>query len=611
MNKERSHNKNSSGAMGRGPGSTNVGEKAKNFRGTIKKYFSFAKKYRVLFAIALLFAAIGSVLTLIGPDQISKITDTVLSGIRDNKGVIDLDTIFNVGIFLGSVYILSYIFSILQGVFIAHIVQNTGRSLRQNISRKINKLPMGYFAKVSKGDILSRVTNDSDTIEQTFSQSMRVLIQGIVLLLGSALLMFITNVWLAITAILSTIIGFVFMIIIMKKSQGYFISQQKDLGNINGNIEEMYAGHTVLKAYNAENNAKEEFDKLNKNLKTSVFKAQSLSGLMMPMMSFIGNFGYVCVCIVGALLALGGSISFGTVVAFMIYVRLFTQPFGQIAQGMQNLQSGVAAAERVFEFLDEKEMESEEHKASLPNNIKGNVEFKKVHFGYDKNKIIINNFTAKAKAGQKVAIVGPTGAGKTTLINLLMRFYDVNSGDILIDGVSINKVKRDDVHNKFSMVLQDTWIFNGTLRENLVYASQGIDDEKIDIACKAVGLDHFVKTLPNGYDTILDDKLQLSQGQKQQITIARAMIDNKPMIILDEATSSIDTRTEILIQNAMDKLMHGRTSFVIAHRLSTIKNADLILVMKNGDVIEKGTHKELLKENGFYAELYNSQFDSK
>ncbi|MFI3325205.1 MAG: ABC transporter ATP-binding protein [Clostridia bacterium] len=598
----------------RGPGSGMGGEKAKDFKTSIKKLLAFAKNQKKFMLLATCFAMLGSILTLVGPNNLSLLTDEISAGIEasftGSGDGINMDTIFSIGLFLGIVYAVSYVLSILQGVIMASSVQKTAKRLRTQIIKKIDVLPMGYFAKTSKGDVLSRVTNDVDTIGQTMSQSVGTLVSAITLLVGSVIMMSVTNIVLTITAILATVLGFVFMFAVMGTSQKFFKSQQKNLGVINGHIEEMYSGHTVVKAYNCEEKSISVFNEANQNLKNSAFKSQALSGLMMPVMTFIGNFGYVCVCIVGALLALNDVISFGVIVAFMVYIRLFTQPLGQIAQGMQNLQSGTAAAERVFEFLEETEMPDESEKSVGLTDVQGNIEFKNVRFGYDKDKIIIKDFSASVKSGQKIAIVGPTGAGKTTMVNLLMRFYDINSGDILIDGISINQMKREDVHTKFSMVLQDTWLFEGTLRENLVYTNVDISKEELDKACKAVGLHHFVKTLQHGYDTVLNDNLQLSQGQKQQITIARAMIADKSMIILDEATSSIDTRTEQQIQHAMDELMKNRTSFVIAHRLSTIKNADLILVMKDGDVIEKGTHNQLLSENGFYAELYNSQFEN-
>ncbi len=596
----------------RGPGQQRGGEKAKNLKQVIKKMSDYIAKHRFYMLIAIFFAMLGSILTLIGPSRLEMITDEIMLGVQASMmgGSMNIDRIMEIGLFLAVVYALSYVLSIAKGLMIATIMQNTAKRLRTDISDKINRLPMSYFAKTSKGDVLSRVTNDVDTIGQTMSQSMGTFISAVTLLIGSAFMMLITNLTLAMTAFLSTVIGFVFMMVVMKTSQKHFKNQQKHLGRINGHIEEMYAGHTVVKAYNGEGKAEEVFDAINDELKTSAFKAQAMSGLMMPMMTFIGNFGYVCVCIVGAMLAINGSISFGVIVGFMVYIRLFTQPLGQIAQSMQNLQSGAAAGERVFDFLEEVEMDNEDHKTAEFEEGGGNVEFKNVRFGYDSDKIIINDFSAKAKSGEKIAIVGPTGAGKTTMVNLLMRFYDIDSGDILIDGVSIKDAKRDDVQAKFSMVLQDTWVFEGTLRENLIFSTENVSEEKLREATKAVGLHHFVKTLENGFDTILNDKLELSQGQKQQITIARAMIADRPMLILDEATSSIDTRTELLIQHAMDELMKNRTSFVIAHRLSTIKNSDLILVMKDGDVIETGNHEELLLKKGFYAELYNSQFEN-
>ncbi len=592
-----------------GPGGMGGGEKAKDMKLTMKKLFAYIRKQRAFMIIAICFAMAGSVMTLAGPSRLSMLTDEITAGMMNSAGI-DIEAVFGIGMALAVFYALSYIFSITQGLMISSVMMATAKSLRSNISDKINHLPMSYFSKNSKGDVLSRVTNDVDTIGQTLSQSVGTFISSVTLIVGSVVMMAITNLTLTATAILSTIIGFVFMMVVMRTSQKYFKNQQKHLGQINGHIEEMYAGHTVVKAYNGEEKAIDIFSSINSELKDSAFKAQALSGLMMPMMMFIGNFGYVAVCIVGALLAISGSINFGVIVAFMIYIRLFTQPLGQIAQAMQNLQSGLAASERVFEFLDEKEMSDESEKSKVIDKVEGNVEFKNVRFGYDEDKVIIKDFSATAKKGQKIAIVGPTGAGKTTMVNLLMRFYEINSGDILIDGISTKEVKREEVHSKFSMVLQDTWIFEGTLRENLIYASKNVTEEELRRATKAVGLHHFVKTLEQGFDTVLNDKLELSQGQRQQITIARAMIADKPMLILDEATSSIDTRTELLIQKAMDELMQNRTSFVIAHRLSTIKNADLILVMKDGDVIETGSHDELLKANGFYAELYNSQFEN-
>lgn len=482
--------------------------------------------------------------------------------------------------------------------------------MRADISGKINRLPMWYYNRTTTGDVLSRITNDVDTIGQSLNQSIGNLVTSVILFAGSFIMMLKTNGILTATAVLSSLLGFMLMFAIMGRSQKYFSRQQKHLGKLNGHIEEIYAGHTVVKAYNGEADAITAFDERNEKLRDSGFKAQCLSGMMMPIMNFIGNLGYVAVCVVGSALALNGTIHFGVIVAFTMYVRYFTQPLSQIAQAMQALQSAAAAGERVFEFLEAEEMTDESGKTAVLENRQGKVEFRHVQFGYeDSDQTIIHDFSAVAEPGQKIAIVGPTGAGKTTMVNLLMRFHEIQGGEILIDGVSTKALTRETVHAQFCMVLQDTWLFEGTVRENLVYCAEGIDDEKMKQACKAVGLDHFIRTLPKGYDTVLNDQINLSQGQKQQLTIARAMIADKPMLILDEATSSVDTRTEQQIQKAMDQLMQGRTSFVIAHRLSTIKNADLILVMKNGDIIESGTHEQLLQKNGFYAELYNSQFD--
>lgn len=523
----------------------------------------------------------------------------------------DMDRIFKIGITLVVFYALSFVFSFSQGQIMAFITQRVSKSMRSDISRKINRLPMNYYNRTTTGDVLSRVTNDVDTIGQSFNQSIGNLIHAVVLFFGSLIMMLTTNIIMTLTAVLSSVLGFAVMLIIMSRSQKYFNRQQRHLGELNGHIEEIYAGHTVVKAYNGEKAAQEAFDDMNGKLCESNFKAQSLSGLMMPIMNFIGNFGYVAVCVVGGAMALDGRISFGVIVAFMMYVRYFTQPLSQIAQAVQSLQSAAAAGERVFEFLEADEMEDESEKKPSPlENAKGEVEFSHVRFRYeDSEEPVIKDFSAKAEPGQKIAIVGPTGAGKTTMVNLLMRFYETESGEIRIDGAPTKEMKREDVHSLFCMVLQDTWLFEGTVRENLVYCTENVDDEKMIKACKAVGLDHYIRTLPKGYDTVISDSVNLSQGQKQQLTIARAMIADKPMLILDEATSSVDTRTEQQIQTAMDKLMENRTSFVIAHRLSTIKNADLILVMRNGDIVENGTHEELLKKNGFYAELYNSQFD--
>ncbi|MCD7809000.1 MAG: ABC transporter ATP-binding protein/permease [Erysipelotrichaceae bacterium] len=522
---------------------------------------------------------------------------------------IDMDKVMSFIVVLVVLYCSSFALSLAQHLIMNYVTQNITKKLRKSISHKINCLPMSYFNHTSTGDILSRITNDVDTVGQTLNQSIGTLVSAVTLFIGALVMMFSTNVIMSISGILATIIGFVLMMIIMSHSQKYFNEQQEDLGLLNGHVEEMYTGHLVVKAYNDEEKSKKQFDEYNQGLRNSAFRAQCLSGLMMPIMTFIGNFGYVVVCVVGAVLTMNDMTSFGTIVAFMIYIRLFTQPLSQMAQSMQSMQMAAAAGKRVFDFLEAEEMEDESYKTQSLGDIAGNVEFDHVNFGYDEGQTIIHDFSAKAKAGQKIAIVGPTGAGKTTMVNLLMRFYETNQGGIKIDGISTKDVKREEVHSQFSMVLQDTWLFEGTIRENLIYCAKNVSEETMINATKAVGLDHFIRTLPNGYDTVLNDNVNLSQGQKQQLTIARAMIANKPMLILDEATSSVDTRSEIIIQKAMDELMENRTSFIIAHRLSTIKNSDLILVMNHGDIVETGTHEELLAKNGFYAELYNSQFD--
>ncbi len=523
----------------------------------------------------------------------------------------NIDKIKNIAILLICIYLISAIFEYFEAILMTDVSNNFARKLRGNISSKINKLPLKYFDKHAIGDILSRVTNDVDTIAQSMNQSLSTLVSAITLFVGTTIMMFVTNGVMAITAILASLFGFVFMALVLAKSQKYFVAKQNELGALNGHIEEVYSGLNVVKTYNGEKISNEKFDELNDKLYKANWKSEFLSGLMMPMMSFIGNFGYVAVCIVGALLALNGHISFGVIVAFIVYVRLFVSPLSQIAQAMTSLQSTVAASERVFEFLDEKEMADESNiKTTLDKEkVKGNIEFKNVEFKYDGNdKPTIKNFSAKAKAGEKVAIVGPTGAGKTTMVNLLMKFYDINNGEILIDGVSTKDLTRSNIHDLFTMVLQDTWVFNGSIKDNIIYNTSDVSMEMVESVCKTVGLDHFIKTLPNGYDTILSDNDSVSAGQRQLLTIARGMIQNAPFLILDEATSNVDTRTEELVQKAMDKLTEGKTSFIIAHRLSTIKNADLILVMNEGNIIEQGTHDELMKQNGFYAELYNSQF---
>ena len=548
------------------------------------------------------------------------VSATEIYGLVDNmpssvKVVVEpymnIDKIKNIAILLICIYLISAIFEYFEAILMTDVSNNFARKLRGNISSKINKLPLKYFDKHVIGDILSRVTNDVDTIAQSMNQSLSTLVSAITLFVGTIIMMFVTNSVMAITAILASLFGFVFMSLVLSKSQKYFVAKQNELGALNGHIEEVYSGLNVVKTYNGEKTSNEKFDELNDKLYKANWKSGFLSGLMMPMMSFIGNFGYVAVCVVGALLALNGHISFGVIVAFIVYVRLFVSPLSQIAQAMTSLQSTAAASERVFEFLDEKEMADESNiKITLDKEkVKGNIEFKNVEFKYDGNdKPTIKNFSAKAKAGEKVAIVGPTGAGKTTMVNLLMKFYDINKGEILIDGVSTKDLTRSNIHDLFTMVLQDTWVFNGSIKDNIIYNTSDVSMEMVESVCKTVGLDHFIKTLPDGYNTILNDNDSVSAGQRQLLTIARGMIQNAPFLILDEATSNVDTRTEELVQKAMDKLTEGKTSFIIAHRLSTIKNADLILVMNEGNIIEQGNHEELMKQNGFYAELYNSQF---
>lgn len=523
----------------------------------------------------------------------------------------DMDKIKSIAILLACLYIISAIFTYIEGLSMIKVANGYAKKLRSSISEKINKLPLKFFDHNLSGDILSRVTNDVDTIAQSLNNSLSTLVSSITLFIGSIIMMFVTNYIMAITAIVSSLIGFILMFIILNKSQRYFTARQRELGKLNGYIEEIYSGLNVVRSCNAKDETINEFDKLNDKLYDCNRKSQFLSGLMQPIMGFIGNFSYVAVCIVGALLVSKSVISFGVIVAFIMYVRLFTNPLSQIAQAMTSMQSTAAASERVFSLLEEEEMDSEEGitKKLDKHKVKGNIEFKNVKFGYDKDKIIINDFTAKVKAGEKIAIVGPTGAGKTTMVNLLMKFYDINDGDILIDGTSIRELKRDNIHSLFTMVLQDTWLFNGTVKENIIYNQKNVSNKKVEDVCKVVGVDHFIKTLPNGYDSIISDNDSVSSGQRQLLTIARGMISDSPFLILDEATSNVDTRTEELVQKAMDKLMENKTSFIIAHRLSTIKNADLILVMKDGNIIEQGNHNELMKKNGFYANLYNSQFE--
>lgn len=583
------------------------GEKPKSFGTAWKKLFSYLGKHRIAVWAAMIFAFVGTALTLIGPNKLRDLTDLVKEGLI--SGVVDMGAVWEIGVFLIAIYAVSGILSLVENYIMATVSQKTASRLRTDISKKINRLPLKYFDRSSKGDILSRTTNDIDTLGQSMNQSMGTLITSVTMLIGSLVMMAYTNISMMIVAVLSSLAGFVLMSLIVRRSQKYFIKQQEYLGKMNGHVTEIYSSHDVVKVYNGQESATRKFDAVNDGLADSAFMSQFLSGLMMPLMNFIGNLGYVAVCIYGAIIVINGNITIGVIVAFMIYVRLFTQPMSQLAQAFTGMQSVAASAERVFEFIEEEELSPEENLTHKIENVRGRVEFRDVHFGYVPGKEVIRGFSATVEPGQKVAIVGPTGAGKTTLVNLLMKFYETDSGDILVDGVSIKDMKRSDVHELFCMVLQDTWIFEGTVKENIVYSKKDATDEEVIEACKAVGVDHFIRTLPDGYDTKLDNISSLSVGQRQQITIARAMVENAPMLILDEATSSVDTRTERMIQNAMDAMTGGRTSFVIAHRLSTIKNSDIILLMKDGNIVEQGTHEELLALGGEYEELYNSQFE--
>ena len=582
-------------------------EKPKNLKLALKKLFHYMKKYVSLIIIALILAILSSILVIIGPNKLSDLTNEISNGIMSK---INIDAIKSISIFLLIIYVVGSIFDYIQGFIMSTVSNKFAQSLRTQISNKINKLPLKYFDNHSYGDILSRVTNDVDTINMALQQSLGTLVSAITLFLGSIVMMFYTNWILALTGIFSSLFGFIFMFVILAKSQKYFNARQVELGKLNGHIEEIYSNHNVVKVYNGNSEASEKFDALNKSVYNCNRKSQFLSGLMSPIMNFIGNFGYVAVCIVGALLVMNNYITFGVIVAFMVYVRLFTGPLSQIAQGMTNLQTTAAASERVFEFLEEPEMDNQENISKILNlkDAKGNIVFDHIKFSYDNEKTVIKDFSCTVKSGQKVAIVGPTGAGKTTMVNLLMKFYNITDGDIKIDGISIKDLSRENIHDLFVMVLQDTWLFNGTIRDNIKYNNTKISDEEIMKACKVVGIDKFINSLPNGLSFEITDSQSISAGQKQLLTIARGMLKNAPFLILDEATSNVDTRTEELVQKAMDKLTEGKTSFIIAHRLSTIKNADMILVMNEGNIIEQGNHEELMEKNGFYAELYNSQF---
>ena len=588
----------------RGPG--RVAEKPKDFKSAMLKLIGYCKPYILVICIALVCDMAGVIFRLMGPDQLRKITNILTEGLT---GTIDMPGIMSVIKLLAVLFAVGAFLSFVTGLIMTVITQKVNKGLRESISVKINRLPVSYFHSTSTGDVLSRVTNDVDTIGQTLHQSISSLISAVTMFIGSIVLMFCTNWIMAIVAVASSVIGFFFMSLIMGRTQKFFTARQKWLGEMNGHVEEIYTGQRVVKLFNAEDKEKKKFDYINDKMRENNWKSQFLSGLMQPLMGFVGNFGYVAVCVTGALLTMNGKTDFGVIVAFMVYIRQFTSPLSQLAQAATTLQTTAAASERVFEFLEAEEMSDESAKSRKLGEVKGDVEFEHVRFGYTADKEIIHDFSEHILPGQKVAIVGPTGAGKTTMVNLLMRFYEINSGAIRIDGIDTSEMTREEIHDLFGMVLQDTWLFEGSVRDNLAYGKEEITDEQLMNACKAVGLGHFINSLPNGLDTVLDESVSLSVGQKQLMTIARAMIEDAPMLILDEATSSVDTRTELQIQKAMEALTVGRTSFVIAHRLSTIKNSDKILVMRDGDIVESGTHEELLSLNGFYARLYNSQFE--
>ncbi len=576
--------------------------------GVLKELFTYSSKLKVPSAVAFLFAVAGAVLTIIGPNLLSQITDLISDALG---GEIDMAAIGHIGVILLVIYGLSAVFTYVEHYIMATVTLELSRDMRQDLSRKINRVPMSYFSKVSYGDILSRVTNDVSTLQQALANSLPSMISAAAQFIGCLVMMFVTEWRMALAAIAVTLVGFLIMAAVMLRSQKYFSARQENLSVLNGYIEEMYSGHDVVRLSRANEQVKETFGGMNAALYDAEWRSQFLSGIMQPLMTIIGNLGYVVVCVLGSALAMSGEISFGVIVAFILYVRLFTSPLSTLAQGMTQMQTAAAAGDHIFDFLHEEELSDESGKRTALTDVRGEVEFDHVRFSYpnDPDKIIIKDFSAHIRPGQKVAIVGPTGAGKTTLVNLLMRFFEINSGRIKIDGVPTSEMTRESVHDLFSMVLQDTWLFEGTVRENLVYNKTGVTDQQLEEACRACGIYHFIETLPQGFDTVLDDSIAISAGQKQLLTIARAMIQGNPMLILDEATSSVDTRTELITQQAMDRLTEHRTSFVIAHRLSTIKNADLILVLKDGDIIEQGTHDQLLARGGFYADLYNSQFE--
>lgn len=592
--------------MRHGPPGRGSDEKPKNVKNSMLELLRYLKPWYKPIIISLIFSLVGTFLTIIAPDKLADLTNNISDGLQTG---IDMDLIIKSILIILAIYISANLVTCAASYIMITVMQKLAWSMRTSISQKINRLPLKFFDKTTVGDVLSRITNDVDTISSALNSSITTLVQAVVQFVGVTIIMFATSGRLALTAIGSSILGFVLMFFIVARSRKYFRRQQQNLGDMNGHVEEMYSGHNIVRAYGAIGQSKAEFDRINDNLYDSAWKSQFFGGLLMPLMGFVGSLGYVAVCVVGAALTMDGSISFGTVVAFISYVKLFTNPLSQISQAVNSLMSAGAAGERVFGFLGEKEMPDDSGCTEHIDHVSGKVEFEHVRFGYDEDKPVINDFSADIEPGQKVAIVGYTGAGKTTMVNLLMRFYELWSGQIKIDGVPVSEMRRSDVRAMFGMVLQDTWLFDGTYRENIAYGKEGVTDEQIEAACKLVGMDRYIRILPKGYDTELNDRSSLSAGQRQLLTIARAMVENAPMIILDEATSSVDTRTEILVQNAMDRLTRGRTSFVIAHRLSTIRDADLILVMDKGDVVESGTHKELLEKGGLYKELYTSQFE--
>ena len=594
--------------MRHGPPGRGADEKPKNIKSSMLELLRYLKPWYKPIVISLIFSLVGTLLTIIAPDKLADLTNNISDGLQTG---IDMDLIIKSILIILAIYISANLVTCAASYIMITVMQKLAWSMRTSISQKINKLPLKFFDKVTVGDVLSRITNDVDTISSALNSSITTLVQAVVQFVGVTIIMFATSGRLALTAIGSSILGFVLMFFIVSRSRKYFRQQQQNLGDMNGHVEEMYSGHNIVRAYGATAQSKKEFDRINDNLYNSAWKSQFFSGMLMPLMGFVGNLGYVAVCIVGATLTMSGAIRFGTVIAFISYVKLFTNPLSQISQAVSSLMSAGAAGERVFGFLAEEEMPDDSGCTAHIDHVRGKVEFENVRFGYDADKPIIHDFSADIEPGQKVAIVGYTGAGKTTMVNLLMRFYELWSGQIKIDGVLVSQMRRSDVHAMFGMVLQDTWLFDGTYRENIAYGKPGVTDEQVEAACKLVGLDHYIKTLPKGYDTELNDRSSLSAGQRQLLTIARAMVENAPMIILDEATSSVDTRTEVLVQKAMDRLTRGRTSFVIAHRLSTIRDADLILVMDKGDIVESGTHEQLLEKGGLYKELYTSQFENK